>query len=84
MECLLLVVRLLKEGRLEAAVRVLGWSDERLNEEVEGENERVGGMRRGRDDDGAGLGEGGDEREGVMGRGRDWGGEDGTGSVGPI
>ena len=49
MECLLLVVRLLKEDRLEAAVRVLGWGDEWLNEEVEGENERVGGMRRGRD-----------------------------------
>ena len=32
MECLLLVVavRLLKEGRLEAAARVLCWGDERL------------------------------------------------------
>ena len=43
MECLLLVVRLLKEGRLEAAVRVLGWGDERLNEEVEGKMSGSGG-----------------------------------------
>ena len=49
MECLLMVVRFLKEGRLEEAVCVLGWGDEQLNEKVEGENERVWGMRRGRD-----------------------------------
>ena len=54
MECLLPVVRLLKEGRLEAAVRVLGWSDERLNEEVEGENERVWGCTWSGDAAGAG------------------------------
>ena len=73
MECLLLVVRLLKEGRLEEAVRVLGWGDERLNEEVEGENERVGGCSEG------GIGEVkmGNEQDGVVGRER----EDGTGSV---
>ena len=78
MECLLLViaVRLLKEGRLEAAARVLCWGDE-----------RVGGVRRGRDwggEDRTGSGEGGNERDGVVGRGRDWRGEDGTGSVGLI
>ena len=68
MECLLLVVavQLLKEGRLEAAARVLCWGDERLGG-------GGGGVRRGRDwggEDRTGSGEGGNERDGVVGRGR--------------
>ena len=66
MECLLLVVAVrllnLKEGRLEAAARVLCWGDERR-----------GGVRRGWDwggEDRTGSGEGGNERDGVVGRGR--------------
>ena len=77
MECLLLavVVRLLKEGRVEAAARMLCWRDERVGG---AEGAGLGG------EDRTGSGEGGNERDGVVGKGRDWGGEDGTGSVGPI
>ena len=67
---LVVAVRLLKEGRLEAAARVLCWGDERLG----------GGVRRWRDwggEDRTGSGEGRNERDGVMGRGRWDGGRGG-------